>query len=283
MNLETHPNVQRLLDSPFIEQRSREWFEYRRSRVTASEVSAVLARGKGATSLMIAKKASAMLGGVSNEYTRIGSENEEEVVRLYNLLYPEVRVYHDLPVVPHPEFNFIAASLDACTNTGINVEIKTIFGDRHVKVCKAHRDQVQLQMEVSGLETTHLVHHYYRMDGQPIVVHTIQRDRGWFERSKPVIEEFIDRMRAYFPFDMEVVREQMSRAARASADFHGRRAGRHCMFEMSRVRRHLSAIACGFDMRVVRTSIRRRDTRAGFGSRAWRPACTRTSQSISRC
>lgn len=211
MAFENHPRVERLLKSPFIAQRSREWFEYRRSRVTASEVSAVLAQGRGATSLMIAKRASAMLGGVSNEYTRIGSDNEAEVVRLYNIVYPDVKVYHDLPVVPHPEFDFIAASLDACTNTGTNVEIKTIFKDKHVKVCKAHRAQVQLQMEVSGLETTHLVHHYYRMDGQPIVIHTIKRDREWFKESKPIIEEFITRMRAYFPFDMNLVHNQMSR------------------------------------------------------------------------
>lgn len=207
-----HPSIARILASPNIAQRTKEWFEYRRSRVTASEVSTVLAQGRGATSLMIAKKASSMIGGgVSNEYTRIGSENETEVVRLYNVLYPDVKVYHDLPVVPHQQFNFVAASLDACTNTGINVEIKTIFKDGHVKVCKAHRAQVQLQMEVADLETTHLVHHYYRMEGKPIVVHTIPRDREWFKQSLPIIEAFIKRLQAYFPFDMRIVLLQMSK------------------------------------------------------------------------
>ena len=209
MPIEVHPSVERLLSSPIIAQRTKEWFEYRRSRVTASEVSTVLAQGRGATSLMVAKKASAMLGGVSNEYTRIGSENEAEVVRLYNKLYPHVKVYHDLSVVPHQKYNFVAASLDACTNTGINVEIKTIFKDAHVKVCKAHRDQVQLQMEVADLEMTHLVHHYYMMEGTPIVVHTIPRDRQWFEKSLPIIESFVRRLNDYFPFDMGVVAAQM--------------------------------------------------------------------------
>ena len=210
MDTEIHPSVNRILQSPNIAQRTREWFEYRRSRVTASEVSTVLAQGKGATSLMIAKKASAMLGGVSNEYTRIGSDNEPEVVRLYNILYPKVKVFHELPVVPHPEFSFVAASLDACTNTGVNVEIKTIFGKKHVKVCKAHRDQVQLQMEVADLEITHLVHHYYRMEGQPIVVHVIARDREWFKESLPIIKAFSEALYAYFPFDMNIVRAQMT-------------------------------------------------------------------------
>ncbi|CAN0369145.1 unnamed protein product, partial [Ectocarpus sp. 6 AP-2014] len=205
---DVHPSVQRLLDAPKIAQRTPEWFEYRRHRVTASEVSTVLAQGKGATSLIVAKKASAMLRGVSNEYTRIGSENEPEVVRLYNLLYPHVKVYHDLPVVPHKKHSFVAASLDACTNTGINVEIKTIFKDSHVKVCKAHRDQVQLQMEVADLDVTHLVHHYYRMTGTPIVVHTIARDRGWFKKSLPIIESFVKKLNDYFPFDMGVVATQ---------------------------------------------------------------------------
>lgn len=226
-----HPSVERLLNSPNIAQRSREWYEYRRSRVTASEVSAVLAQGRGATSLMVAKKASAMLGGISNEYTRIGSENEVEVVRLYNVLYPHVKVYHDLPVVPHQTFNFVAASLDACTNTGINVEIKTIFKDKHVKVCKAHRNQVQLQMEVADLETTHLVHHYYNMEGRPIVVHTIERDREWFKRSLPVIRGFVERLNAYFPLDMCVVRAQLAKYMDKSRS----------TFDMVVVRRQLAA------------------------------------------
>ena len=85
---EIHPNIKRILEFTPIQQRTKEWFSYRSSKVTASEVSVVIARGKGAQSLMLRKK----LGGLSsfsNKYTQIGSENEENIVEKYRncLLY----------------------------------------------------------------------------------------------------------------------------------------------------------------------------------------------------
>lgn len=216
MNM-NHPNIERILNFPRIPQRTEEWFSYRKNRVTASEVSIILAQGKGAKSLMLKKK---MGGGssFSTEYTRIGTDNEELIVEKYKKLYPDVVVYHDLSIVPHKTHSFIAASLDACTNTGINVEIKTCFKDKHVKVCKAYRDQVQLQMEVADLELTHLVQEYYNMPGKPIVVHEIKRDRSWFEKSCPIIEKFVQDLDIFFPFDLVMVNYQMERFK--SLQFH---------------------------------------------------------------
>lgn len=207
---EIHPSIKRILEFTPIQQRTKEWFSYRSSKVTASEVSIVIARGKGAQSLMLKKK----LGGLSsfsNKYTQIGSENEEHIVDKYRKLYPDVTVYHDLSIIPHKTLHYVAASLDAMTNTGINVEIKTCFKDKHVKVCKAYRDQVQLQMEVADLELTHLVQEYYNMPGRPIVVHEIHRDRSWFEKNKPIIKEFVEKLDSFFPFDLLIINFQLSR------------------------------------------------------------------------
>jgi len=205
-----HPSIEKILNFPIIKQKTPEWFLYRSTRVTASEVSIVIANGKGAQSLMLKKKTG---GGssFSNEYTSIGSNNEENIVEKYRKLYPDVVVYHDLSIIPHQEHEFIAASLDACTNTGINVEIKTCFKDKQVKVCKAYRDQVQLQMEVADLDTTHLVQEYYNIPGRPIVVHEIKRDREWFKKNCPIIKEFVEKMKQFFPFDVLIVHFQLSR------------------------------------------------------------------------
>ena len=205
-----HPSVENILNFPRIKQRTPEWFSYRSNRVTASEVSIVIANGKGAQSLMLKKKTG---GGssFSNIYTSIGTTNEESIVEKYKKLYPGVVVYHDLSIIPHKEFAFIAASLDACTNTGINVEIKTCFKDKEVKVCKAYRDQVQLQMEVADLDLTHLVQEYYNMPGRPIVVHEIKRDREWFKKNCPIIKEFVEKLKIFFPFDIIIVQFQMSK------------------------------------------------------------------------
>jgi len=193
---ETHPSVKRILQFPKIQQRSPEWFSYRCKRVTASEVSTVLAQGKGAKSLMDRKKS----GGspsFSTEYTRIGTENEDKVVDKYREKYPGVKVYHDLSII------------DACTDTGINVEIKTCFKEKFVNVSKAYRDQVQLQMEVANLDHTHLVQQYINMEGKPILIHDIPRDREWFRRNAPILKRFVEDLEEYLPFDLVLINYQM--------------------------------------------------------------------------
>ena len=105
-----------------------------------------------------------------------------------------------MSIIPHQTLDYVAASLDACTASGINVEIKTVFKEKFVKVSKMYYDQVQLQMEVADLGKTHLVQHYIRMPDQPIVVHEILRDRGWFERNRDIFKGFVEKVRNFFPF-----------------------------------------------------------------------------------
>jgi len=141
----------------------------------------------------------------------IGTNNEEVVVDMYRKLYPGEEVFHDLSIIPHRKHDYVAASLDACTASGINVEIKTVFKDKFVNVSKAYRDQVQLQMEVADLDKTHLVQHYIRMKGQPIKVHEIDRDPTWFAKNSDIFKKFVREVREYFPFDLEDFNEQTSR------------------------------------------------------------------------
>ncbi|CAM9269072.1 unnamed protein product [Sphacelaria rigidula] len=89
---------------------------------------------------MMKKKCGANSSRFSTEYTRIGMENEENIVKIYREMFPDVVVYHDLSIVPHETEDYLAASLDACTNTGINVEIKTCFKTSFTNVPKAYRD-----------------------------------------------------------------------------------------------------------------------------------------------
>jgi putative phage-type endonuclease len=194
-----HPAIKRIIDYPKIAQRTPEWYEYRKKRVTASEASTIIAQGKG-YDRVFEQKVGIRDTNISSEYMTIGTDNEEAVVVLYREKYPDEEVFHDLSIIPHQTLDYVAASLDACTASGINVEIKTVFKDKFVKVSKMYYDQVQLQMEVADLDKTHLVQHYFRMPGQPIVVHEILRDRQWFERNKDIFKRFVQEVRDFFPF-----------------------------------------------------------------------------------
>lgn len=194
-----HPSVRRIIEFPKIAQRTPEWYEYRKKRVTASEASTIIAQGKG-YDRVFEQKVGIRDTNISSEYMTIGTNNEEAVVVLYRQKYPDEEVFHDLSIVPHATLDYVAASLDACTASGINVEIKTVFKDKFIKVSKMYYDQVQLQMEVADLDKTHLVQHYIRMPDQPIVVHEIMRDREWFERNSGIFEGFVQKVRDFFPF-----------------------------------------------------------------------------------
>ena len=194
-----HPAVKRIVEYPKIAQRTPEWYEYRKKRVTASEASTIIAQGKG-YDRVFEQKVGMRDTNISSEYMTIGTDNEEAVVVLYRNKYPEEEVFHDLSIIPHQTLDYVAASLDACTASGINVEIKTVFKDKFVKVSKMYYDQVQLQMEVADLDKTHLVQHYIRMPDQPIVVHEILRDKGWFRENCNIFKGFVKKVREFFPF-----------------------------------------------------------------------------------
>lgn len=202
-----HPSVQRIL-SFNIAQRTPEWYSYRSKRVTASEVSIVIAQGRGSETLLRKKKCGSNSSSFSTECTRIGTENEGNIVGIYKEMYPDVVVYHDLSVVPHKTEDYVAASLDACTNTGINVEIKTCFKSSFTTVPKSYRDQVQLQMEVADLDHTHLVYQYINMPGKPVVVHDIPRSTEWFRQNAPILKKFVQDLEEFTPFDLVLLNYQ---------------------------------------------------------------------------
>lgn len=203
-----HPSISRIISYPKIAQRTPEWYSYRKRRVTASEASTIIAQGKGYTRIF-EEKVGIRESNFSSKFMAIGTDNEEVVVELYRKQYPDEEVFHDLSIIPHSKHDYVAASLDACTASGINVEIKTVFKDKFVKVSKAYRDQVQLQMEVADLDRTHLVQHYIRMPGQPIQVHEIERDPTWFSKNSDIFKKFVGEVRSFFPFDVEDFEDQV--------------------------------------------------------------------------
>ncbi|CAN0131139.1 unnamed protein product, partial [Phaeothamnion confervicola] len=188
-----HPNVTRLINAPRIQQRTDEWMEFRRIRLTASDASKVLAKGgKSRTSLFL-EKVGDKEPFSGNDATTSGTRNEENALNQYKNMYPGAVIFDNLTIMVHDTHDELAASLDAVTADGINLELKTIHGIKLKSIPKAYRDQVQLQMEVCNLETTHLVQYY--IDLEQTVFTVIGRDREWFETNRDSFLSFVHEVR----------------------------------------------------------------------------------------
>jgi len=202
-----HGSVARILAAPVIPQRTEAWYEFRRIRLTASDVSKVLAKGAGKSRLSLFLEKTGQkdsFGG--NEATESGAANESNALEEYKRLYPDLVVYDDLSAVVHETHDELAASLDAVTACGINVELKTIHGHKIKSIPKTYRDQVLFQMEVCNLDVSHLVQFY--VDRGETLIETIHRDPEWFSENLDKFLTFVREVRAHKPidlFDMESV------------------------------------------------------------------------------
>ncbi len=188
-------NVQKILNAPKIPQKSQEWLSFRKMHLTASDAHIIVGNGvKGKESLFLTKTNQKIPFG-GNEHTQLGACNETKVLEEYQKLYPDSVIYTDLYPVVHPVYNEFAASLDAVTDSGVNVEFKYLSGTKIKNVPKTYKCQVLFQMECTSLEMTHLVQYYYELD--KLVVTEFKRDQDWFEMHKDKMLAFVHRVREY--------------------------------------------------------------------------------------
>jgi putative phage-type endonuclease len=200
------PRVYRVLITPEIPQRSSEWFEARRLRLTASDAQKVVS-GKKSMERLFEEKTLQRQPFQGNKFTQNGAAHESTIVEKYKEMYPEEVVFEDLSMITHPEYDHFAASLDACTASGINVELKTIHGEKVKSVPISYKSQVQFQMHCTGLEKSHLVQYYVDLD--KMVITEYDRNEEWFEENKKKFYEFVERVRNYkepFPFIKRVTK-----------------------------------------------------------------------------
>lgn len=182
-NIKEHDNfqlsrVKQLLTLDQPAQRSEEWFEIRKSRITASEYSSCIKYDEYLQNLMknnilkinkslklnapscsSYKSRIRFLGiksGIiespftNNKYCEWGKKYEEIATRIYQHLY-NVKVY-EFGLLQHPHIDFLAASPDGISEDGIMLEIKCPFTDRDIGAPKIdYWMQMQLQMEVANL------------------------------------------------------------------------------------------------------------------------------------
>lgn len=195
-----HPKVADLLTRRQWAQRTPEWYEIRRSLLTASDVAGALDikpyasyRGSPRTDLLKKKLENKPF---SNMFTAHGQKYEDEARDMMVAALGEHVL--DFGLLVHPAHPWLAASPDGITTSGKCVEIKCPLKRVIVpgEVPHHYMPQVQVQMAVCDLDTTLFVQYrpaHMNPGNKPVLdITVVERDRQWMEDNLPRMKSFFD-------------------------------------------------------------------------------------------
>lgn len=145
--------LQELLAQPQVEQRTPEWHDMRKNRLTASDTATAMNRGKFETRKnLLRKKAFPHLFPFQSNYImKWGTMFETVANRCYRQRNGDM-VIHEFGLVPHPTIPHYGASPDGITELGIMLELKCPMKRRiDGTIPEQYEIQMQGQMAVCGL------------------------------------------------------------------------------------------------------------------------------------
>lgn len=202
-----HPRVAELLQRRQWAQRTPEWYEIRRTLLTASDVAGSLDikpfasyKGSPRADLLKKKLENKPFG---NMYTAHGQKYEDEACAMMASMLGE-RVL-EFGLLVHPEHTWLAASPDGVTTSGKCIEIKCPLRRKIEPGHIPHHywPQVQVQMQTCGLDTTLFVQYrpaHMNPDKKPVLdITVVERDDVWFEANLPAMRAFYDEYMAALP------------------------------------------------------------------------------------
>lgn len=119
--------VQKLLNIPKIEQKTKEWYDARNNLITASDFAQALGHGKfGSQKQLIEKKVVIEeYKAIKNIFFEWGNLFEQVACDVYSYM-KKVHV-NEFGLIRHPVHSFFGASPDGITDDGIMLEIKCPF------------------------------------------------------------------------------------------------------------------------------------------------------------
>lgn len=188
-----HPQVQKLLDLPQPEQRSEQWFEARKTRLTSSDVDTVLGQNKYAKPVdVLFKKCGLGKPFTGNVATRYGQKYEDEAIAKYCELHNKKT--HSFGLLPHPTISWLGGSPDDITEDGIVIEVKCpLYRKIEMGKCPPHYEaQVRMNMEICDLDRAAFIEYVPASEKSPMVLNVVEftRDPEWFPRVFPQLESF---------------------------------------------------------------------------------------------
>lgn len=152
--------LKHLQSLPQVAQRSPEWYELRRNRLTASDMAQAMGRGKfGNRAQLVKKKAypEDTTFNLHSEPLRWGVMFEPIASRSYSQRLNDMDI-HEFGCIPHADISCFGASPDGITEMGIMVEFKCPWRRKiDGNVLEQYEIQMQGQMAVCGLEECHFV------------------------------------------------------------------------------------------------------------------------------
>jgi len=178
-----------------MEQRSKEWFEARKGRVTASAVGAILGNAPYAKRDDIMRRMVREFHGAENEFsgniaTEYGTNNEAGALVEYQM---ETGNAVDAVGFVTAE-DWAGCSPDGLVLDAGGLEIKCPFGMRKDDVPAFKRlveqphyyDQVQFSLWVTGRKWWH----FYQWSPRGTALERVEPDQDWRDRNLPILRQF---------------------------------------------------------------------------------------------
>ncbi len=182
-----------------LDQGSEEWKQWRKGKISASKVAAILGICPYRSCLMLYEEEMGLREPqASNPHMQRGLDVEDQVRQWF---FDQYRIEVQPCVLQSKENPLFIASLDGINsiNTCI-VEIKNNNKEYHEmaqsgKLPEHHRAQVQFQMFVSGLDVCYYISH--RQGDYALVV--VQRDQAYIDDMIPKVLDFKRRLDEFDP------------------------------------------------------------------------------------
>lgn len=199
------PIVAALIEQEYAPQKSDRWHTLREGVITASDAASALGLNKpfkNRDQFIREKCGYFLIDGklvkcekkpdFSSDATRYGCKYEDEARDEYIRRTGEV--VHEIGLVKHPVYDWLAGSPDGVTESGRLLEIKCPYKDKVDQTIKpVYLVQVQLLMEILNLEVCDFVKYrpaQHSKTGQmEYSIRVIPRDREFFEKIRPILEE----------------------------------------------------------------------------------------------
>jgi len=190
------PRVCAILNRPRTRQHTPEWYTARLTRVTASDVPAILGHNKYMSANAVFKKKTSQSS--TKEYNAAmdhGLRFEAVAAKIYTAVTGIETIDEDIGLVLHPEYPQFGASPDRIAkDTPLLIEIKCPRTRKIVPgaVPDQYMDQLQFQLAVCDVDIVHFVEFKPPTLTQRGQLHIIEckRDPTWWVRNLPTLLKF---------------------------------------------------------------------------------------------